>query len=251
MEENQEREQYFFEEETMAWIGALISRTPRVAGIFTPSLLRFPNVHVFDADERFEGKDRYTLIDVTRKVPELKQFGMVILDPPFALDWRHLGRLLTASNPRPILISATDWCVSYAGWGDLFRDHRLRQVTTYFPRYGSIGNGYCETTLKRDGRTNISFFSNIPFAPPRRTAILRRQGRWTVFDPYRFDALSECESPPDDEVADRGAQSAAEAAAAKACEIELHWNDLQHVRPNSRLRRLLQRFRRPGPDSAP
>jgi len=78
MEENQSREQYWFEDETFEWLGDLISRTERVGAVFTPSLLKYPNVWVFDADERFEGTERYTMGDVTRSVPDLDQFGMII-----------------------------------------------------------------------------------------------------------------------------------------------------------------------------
>lgn len=244
MEENQEREQYFFEEETMAWLGALISRTRRVAGVFTPSLLRFPNVWVFDADERWAGQERFTRIDVTRTAPDLRDFGMVVVDPPFALGARHLGRILAAARGRPMLISATDWCVACAGWGELFRAHQLAQVTAYFPRYRSIGNGYCEATLKRDGRTNISFFSNVPFAPPRRPAILRREGRWSVFDPYDFRQVSSGDALPPEGAADGPGADVVAAAQAKARELDERWDTLQRLaRPRlaQRLRRLLGR----------
>lgn len=197
MQENQGREQYFFEDETLAWLGGICARVDRAGAVFMPSLLRFPNVWVFDADERFQGTDRYTRVDVTKTVPDLRRFDMVMLDPPFLLGQYHLGRLLIAARGRPLLVSASDWCVERAGWGELFRAHGLAQVTTHFPRYRSIGNGYCEDALKRDGRTNISFFANVSFAPARRPVVLKQGDRWATFDPYDFGELAPGGSAPE------------------------------------------------------
>lgn len=195
MQENQSREQYFFEDETLEWFGEISSQVERVGAVFMPSLLRFPNVWVFDADERFQGAERYSLIDVTKHVPDLDRFGLVLMDPPFLLSQYHMGRLLAAARGRPLIISASDWCVAGFGWGKLFSAHGLTQVTTHFPRYRSIGNGYCEDTIKRDGRTNISFFSNISFAPPRRPVVLSREMGRVTFDPYDFHECAAGEIP--------------------------------------------------------
>lgn len=240
MEENQSREQYWFEDETFEWIGDLISRTDRVGAVFMPSMLQYPNVWVFDADERFDGSDRFTKIDVTRTTPDLDQFGMILLDPPFALSARDLAPLLKPARHRPLLISATDWCVTKAGWGRLFADYGISQVTTYFPRYRSIANGYCETGLKRDGRTNISFFSNIPFGPPRKSVVLHREGAWISHDPYDFWERNRSGSPPVEEPSRTENLSM---AAAKAIELEQYWETMQRAKRvpwRLRLRRLLR-----------
>ena len=55
MEENQSREQYWFEDETFEWIGELISRTEKVGAVFAPSLLKFPNVWVLRCRRTFRG----------------------------------------------------------------------------------------------------------------------------------------------------------------------------------------------------
>jgi|GEM_PF-2439369 len=243
MEENQSREQYWFEDETFEWLGDLISRTERVGAVFTPSLLKFPNVWVFDADERFEGSQRYTRTDVTRSVPDLEQFGMIIIDPPFALDAHDLAPLLKPARRRPLLISATDWCVAKAGWGQLFAACGLSQVTAYFPRYRSIANGYCESGLKRDGRTNISFYSNIPFSPPRQSVILRREGAWITHDPYDFFERHRSDSPPAEEHESPAETNGKSMAAVKAIELERHWDTMQKAKRipwRLRLRRLLR-----------
>ena len=241
MDENQSREQYWFENETFEWLGDLISRTERVGAVFMPSLLQFPNVWVFDADERFQGSERYTKIDVTRTVPDLGQFGMILIDPPFALSARHLAPLLKPAKRRPLLISATDWCVAEAGWGKLFAAYGMSQVTTYFPRYRSIANGYCESALKRDGQTNISFYSNITFAPPRRSVVLRRDEAWITFDPYSFLERNRSDTPPIETNEDPRNIGKTTAAADKAIELERHWETMRRVkRFSSRLRRLLR-----------
>jgi hypothetical protein len=240
MDENQSREQYWFENETFEWLGELISRTERVGAVFTPSLLQFPNVWVFDADERFEGSERYTMIDVTRTVPDLEQFGMILIDPPFALSARHLAPLLKPARRRPLLISATDWCVAEAGWGKLFAACGLSQVTTYFPRYRSIANGYCESGLKRDGRTNISFYSNIPFAPPRRSVVLHREDSWITFDAYNFLERHRSDTPPAEATEVPQDTGEASAATVKAIELEHHWDAMRRVKRLSS--RLLQRL---------
>jgi hypothetical protein len=230
MEENQSREQYWFEDETFEWLGDLISRTERVGAIFTPSLLQYPNVWVFDADERFEGSERYTRIDVTRTVPDLEQFGMIVIDPPFALSARHLEPLLKPARRRPLIISATDWCVVKAGWGKLFQDFGLSQVTSYFPRYRSIANGYCETGLKRDGRTNISFYSNISFAPARQPVVLYRDAKWITHDPYDFWERDRYDAPPEGPAGTASGTVKPPTAAAKAAELERCWETLQRAR---------------------
>lgn len=241
MDENQSREQYWFENETFEWLGELISRTERVGAVFTPSLLQFPNVWVFDADERFQDSERYTMIDVTRTIPNLEQFGMILIDPPFALSARHLAPLLKPARRRPLLISATDWCVAQAGWGKLFAANGLSQVTTYFPRYRSIANGYCENGVKRDGRTNISFYSNIPFAPPRQSVVLNREEAWITFDPYNFLEQHRSDTPPTDTTEIQQGTGELSAAAVKAIELERHWDTMQRVKRLSwRLRRLLR-----------
>ena len=240
MEENQTREQYWFEDETFKWLGELISRTERVGAIFTPSLLKYPNVWVFDADERFQGSERYTMTDVTRMVPELDQFGMIVIDPPFALSARHLAPLLRPARHRPLLISATEWCVAQAGWGELFAAYGLSQVTAHFPRYRSIANGYCESGLKRDGRTNISFWSNIFFGPPRRSVVLQRENAWITYDAHDFRERNRSATPPPE---DMSPQNAGEGAVAKAIELERHWDTIQRAKRRSwslRLRRLLR-----------
>ncbi|MAF82479.1 MAG: hypothetical protein CL797_00050 [Chromatiales bacterium] len=243
MEENQSREQYWFEDETFEWLGDLISRTQRVGAVFTPSLLKYPNVWVFDADERFQGSERYTMADVTRSVPNLEQFGMIILDPPFALSARDLAPLLKPARKRPLLISATDWCVAKAGWGQLFSTYGLSQVTSYFPRYRSIANGYCENGLKRDGRTNISFFSNIPFGPPRQSVVLHRENTWITHDPYNFFEQHRSDSPPADESNGENEAGPVSTAISKAIELEQHWDTIQRANRvpwRIRLRRLLR-----------
>ena len=190
MQENQGREQYFFEDDTLAWLTSVCAGVSRVAAVFMPSLRAIPNVWVFDADERFEGSPRYTRIDVTKSVPDLGGFDLVLMDPPFLLGAYALGRLLIAARGRPVLVSASDWCVARAGWDAPFRAHGLVQVTAHFPRYRSIGNGYCEDAVKRDGRTNISFFSNASFAPPKRPIVLVENGRPTTYDPYHFGVIA-------------------------------------------------------------
>jgi len=243
MEENQSREQYWFEDETFEWLGDLISRTERVGAVFTPSLLKYPNVWVFDADERFEGTERYTMGDVTRTVPDLDQFGMIIIDPPFLLSARDLAPLLKPARHRPLLISATDWCVNKAGWGQLFSYYGMSQVTSYFPRYGSIANGYCESGLKRDGRTNISFYSNIPFGPPRKPVILRREDTWISHNPYNFYEQQQYDSPPAEEAEFQQPNSEVSAAMLKAIELEHHWDTMQRAKRipwRVRLKRLLR-----------
>jgi hypothetical protein len=200
---------------------------------------------VFDADERFQGSERYSMIDVTRTVPDLSGFGMVLIDPPFSLGWEHLAPLLKAARRRPLLVSATDWCVACAGWGELFASYRLSQVTAYFPRYRSISNGYCESTLKRDGRTNISFYSNIPFAPPRRPVVLKQGGSWTTFDPYEFRERHTSAAPPnlDEPTAVAADDPAVAAATAKALELRERWGALlpfRRVPWRRRLKRLVR-----------
>ena len=190
MRENQGREQYFFEDDTLAWLTGICAGVGRVAAVFMPSLRAIPNVWVFDADERFDGSPRYTRIDVTRRVPDLRNFDLVMMDPPFLLGAYALGRLLVAARGRPVLVSASDWCVARAGWDAVFRTQGLVQLTAHFPRYRSIGNGYCEDAVKRDGRTNISFFSNASFAPPKRPIVLAQDGSWTTFDPHHFGAIA-------------------------------------------------------------
>ena len=183
----------------------------------------------FDADERFVGQDRYTLCDVTRKTPDLDPFGMIVLDPPFLIGACNLAPLLRPARKRPLIISATDWCVTKAGWGKLFARYGLAQVTSYFPRYRSIANGYCEAGLKRDGRTNISFYSNIPFAPPRRSVIIRREDQWITHDAYDFWEREHHDAPPD-VTADVQSSADRYSARAKAIEIEANWDKMQRAK---------------------
>jgi hypothetical protein len=166
---------------------------------------------------------------------------MIVIDPPFALGARHLAPLLKPARRRPLLISATDWCVAKAGWGQLFAAYGLSQVTACFPRYRSIANGYCEIGLKRDGRTNISFYSNISFAPPRQSVILHRDDTWITHDPYDFLERQRSDSPPGEEPEIQQQTGPDSTAVAKAIELERHWETMQRVRRvpwRLRLRRL-------------
>ncbi len=167
MYERHEKEQYFFDEDTLARLTTFLSEWSSPCCICAPLLGKYASeqgvpVTILDIDERFSDLAGFQAYDLYKPHWVDKTFDLILCDPPFFNV--SLSQLFAALR----LLSHHDFgqqlMVSY-----LVR--RERAITGTFAPFRLQPTGYRPTyqTVKRGPKNEIEFFSNLP---PEKIALL-------------------------------------------------------------------------------
>lgn len=170
MEERHEREQYFFDEETVATLAAFAAPFAPVATFCAPRVgerlaQEGVEVAVLDIDERFASVPGFRPYDLYRPEWLERRFGLIVCDPPFfraslSQLFAALRTLAHNDTRQPLLLS--------------YLKRREPSVLGTFAPFGLRPTGYSPgyRTVQRCARNDIEFYSNLPveglggLAPP-------------------------------------------------------------------------------------
>lgn len=159
MREQQEHEQYFFSQETLAHLATFASRFDSPCCLCTPSLgaeleRRGVRATTLDTDMRFSALRGFRYYDLNRPGQPEQHFGLIVCDPPFfTVPLPQLLKAVTMLSRRsyeqPLLVN--------------YLSRNASIITRVFARFGLQPTGYkpMYATIQNIGRNEMQFFGNL------------------------------------------------------------------------------------------
>ena len=159
MLERHEREQYFWDAQTLESLGDVAARFELPCALCAPMLGRVLNERgvasrSLDFDERFAADENFARFDLYRPLYRAETYGVIICDPPF---WKvSLSQLLAAIR-----------LLSHHNFGQplaiCYPTRRAKNICGTFARFGLQPTGYFPNyvTVQDLERNRIEFFANF------------------------------------------------------------------------------------------
>lgn len=161
MFEYHNREQYFFDSATIAYLSEFASQFENVCCLCAPLLgkelaARGIKAHVLDIDERFANLPGFRHYDIHKPRWLGEEFGLILCDPPF------FGISLTQLFKAIRLLSRHDYNQPLLL---CYLTRRAANVTRTFARFNLQPTGFHPTyqTVQNVARNDTEFFGNLGF----------------------------------------------------------------------------------------
>lgn len=172
MEERHDREQYFFDEETLDHLSSFVSAWESPCCICAPSVGRRlaeagVAVTVLDVDERFADVPGFRHFDLMRPEWIQERFDLILCDPPFFGP--SLSQLFTALRG----LSQNDFSQALLV---SFLTRRKDAILGVFEKFQLRETGYMPgyATVDRGAKNEIEFFGNLSEEDHKRLREVRR-----------------------------------------------------------------------------